>query len=80
VEHFLFIVEPAEYLRLDVQLVIVQLDGLGQNRSGAEFLILIKSHTLYMRGLELLREKILHDKHTVGLPTRDAMPALPIHL
>jgi hypothetical protein len=71
-EHNLFIVARAKYLRHDVQLMGVILGGLGQLRCDVEFLILVESQTCCVRGLQLLREQILHHKHIVGLHTRDA--------
>jgi hypothetical protein len=76
----LFIVKRAEYLRHDEQLIVVVLDGLGQLRCDDEFLILVESQACCMSGLQLLREQILHDKHIVGLHSRDAARALPLHL
>jgi hypothetical protein len=43
VKHHLFIVACVEYLRQDVELMIVVLGGLGQLRSDIEFLFLKKS-------------------------------------
>jgi hypothetical protein len=78
--HLLFIVARTEYIRHDLQLMVVELGGLGQLRSNFEFLILRESEARCMCGIKLLREQILHDKHIVGLHTRDAARAIPIHL
>jgi hypothetical protein len=75
----LFIVSRVEYLRHNVQLVVVVLGGLGQLRCDVEFLILIESQARYMLGLKVLREQIIYDKHVVRLHTRDAAWALPLH-
>jgi hypothetical protein len=75
VKHLLFIVARVEYLRHNVQLLIIVL-----GRSDVEFLILIESQACCLQGLQLLRESILHDEHGVGLHTRDAAQALPLHL
>jgi hypothetical protein len=59
---------------------VVVLGVIGQLRSDVEFLILIKSQERCMRGLVLLREQILHDKHIVGIHTRDAARVPPLQL
>jgi hypothetical protein len=79
-EHFLFIGTRAEYLRNDVQLMVVMLGGLGQLRCDVEFLVLIESQACCVGDLQLPREQILHDKHIVGLQSRDAARALPLHM
>jgi hypothetical protein len=79
-KHLLLIVARAEYLRHDVQLMVVMLGGPGQLRCDVEFLILIESQACCVRGFQPLCEQILHDKHTVGLHTRDAARALTLHL
>jgi hypothetical protein len=79
-EHLLFIVARVEYLRHDAGLMVVVLSGLGQLRSDVEFLVLIESQTLCMRGLELFHEQILNDEHVIGLYTRDAARTLPLDL
>jgi hypothetical protein len=76
----LSIVARAECLQHDVELMVVMHGGLSQLRSDLEFLILVESQVYCVRGLKLLREKILHDKHMVRLHTRDAARALPIHV
>jgi hypothetical protein len=60
--------------------MVVMLGDLSKLRSDVEFLILIELQACCVRGLQLLREQILHDKHRVGLRTRDAARALPLHL
>jgi hypothetical protein len=56
VEHLLFIVARVEYLRHDVELMVVMLSGLSQLRSDVELLVLMESQACCMRGLELFRE------------------------
>jgi hypothetical protein len=52
-KHLLFIVARVEYLRHNVELMVVVLSGLGQLRSDIEFLVLIVSQVTRVRGLEL---------------------------
>jgi hypothetical protein len=54
VKHLLFIVTCVEYLRHDIELMVVVLSGLGQLRSVIEFLVLVESQACCERGLELL--------------------------
>jgi hypothetical protein len=77
---FLFIVTCAEYLRYDSQLMVVVLGALGQLLCDVEFLILIKSQARFVRSLDLLREKILHDKYKIGIQTRATARALLLQL
>jgi hypothetical protein len=69
-----------EYLRHKKQLVVVVLGGLGQICSDIEFLVLIELQARFLRGLELLRGQILHDKDVVGHHIREAARALLINL
>jgi hypothetical protein len=63
-----------------VQLVVVALGGLGQLRCDVEFIFLIELQARCVHGFELFREQILHDKHIVGLHSRDAARALLLRL
>jgi hypothetical protein len=64
-EYLLFIVARAEYLRHDVQLMVVMLGGLGQLRCDIEFLILMQSQACCMRGIQLLHKQIILERHIV---------------
>jgi hypothetical protein len=60
--------------------MVVMLGGLGHIDNEVEFLILKKSKASCVRSLQLLRDRILHDKRIVRHHTRDAPRALPLHL
>jgi hypothetical protein len=57
--------KSVKHLLHNVQLIVVVLGDLGQFRCDVESLILNESQARHVRGLELLREKILHDEHIV---------------
>jgi hypothetical protein len=80
VKHLIFIVVRVEYLRHNVQLLVVMIGGEGQLRSDVELLVLIESQARWVQGLELLREQIFHDERVVELHTRNAARALPLYL
>jgi hypothetical protein len=79
-EHVLFVVARVEYLRHDVQLIVDMFGGLEQLDCDVEFLILIESQVSCVCGLQVLRENILHEKHKVGLLTRNVARALRLHM
>jgi hypothetical protein len=60
--------------------MVVVLGALGQLLCDVEFLILIKSQARFVRSLDLLREKILHDKYKIGIQTRATARALLLQL
>jgi hypothetical protein len=66
VKHLLFIIARVEYLRHDVELMVVVLSCLDQLRTDIK-----KSQASYMRGLKLLRKQIFHDEHVVLCAVKD---------